>query len=121
MDDDKSLEQQASEDLAELEAEEKPSWEVTLSDRVDKLEETLRATFELLQKNDLEQAELLARVVKQLEEVVTLTQHSLINEMMVFRQRLDRLDPSFNQLNCSKCGAKLRHVGGKCHVCGLQN
>ena len=94
MDDDKSLEQQASEDLAELEAGDSPD----LSELACKLEQ-IRANLEALR----------------------VSQHSLINEMMVFRQRLDRLDPSFNQHNCSKCGAKLRHVGGKCHVCGLQN
>ena len=91
---DKSLEQQVSEDLAELEAENGAGFAKQLTDLECRLS---RALAEL---------EALKRV-----------QHSLINDMVVFQRRLDRLDPSFNQRNCPKCGQKIRSAGGKCSVC----
>ena len=149
MDDDKSLEQQASEDLAELEAEEAAAQTqkravqmlndthaesiLAFTARVEALESDAKgfgkAVAELEDLKDTVSKEAsrlsglywsLTRALAAHEDLKNTTR-SIINELVTANRRLDRLDPSFNQHNCSKCGAKLRHVGGKCHVCGFQN
>lgn len=91
-DDDRSLEQQASEDLAELEAEESSTDWTRHLNRMSAEHEAMKRTV-----------------------------HALVDDMMALKRRLDRQLPVGSSHNCRYCGRILRTPRGKCNVCGKQN
>ena len=115
----KSLEQEADEALAEAEAS---NGEFILT-RLKDLEEKVEAWDEIVLSQtdkDLDLAKSVHTALKAVRDVKSLVS-DLHSKLKSHRKRLDRLDPSFNQNNCSKCSRKLAAKGGKCGVCSHQN
>ena len=123
MDDNKSLEQQASEDLAELEAEEQPCKCGTTATKLDRLAaeiQTLKDEGDYWENKLVVELEAFKRAHGTLirDLGVLKEAHSILaNDIATLLMRVDRLDPSFNQHNCPKCGAKIINARGKCNVC----